>query len=209
MTRPSLRYFYALSACLLAALIPVVVHSYLRVEVNDCKGTLFLPQFTPTSISAQKHDAWMRETFQSSQWNEGSFERDGLRFDYSIIRSYDPKRLYHHPENYFVDRAFWLSRDLEWVPADSGTLPIHRAYYRQTDPAAVVAYLLVYRSAPVASPYWAQLRAAPVLLFRGRYPMTLFFIQAHGSPGRSAEMENIAREWLRSAWENYCSVCIE
>jgi len=211
MSRLSLRYLYPLSACLLLALIPVVVHSYVRIEINDCRGArAFLPQSQLASDFARRPDVWMRERFQSSQWHEESFDRDGLRFDVSIIRSYDAKRLYHRPESSLLERTSVVeSRGIEWVSADSGVLPIHRVYYGKTNPAVLVAYLLVYRSSPVANPYLAQLRAAPVELFSGRYPMTLFFIQAHGSPESLGKMEIVVREWLISAWNNYRCVCID
>jgi hypothetical protein len=209
MTRLSLRYLYPLSACLLLALIPVVVHSYLKVEIDDCKAArVLVPESAQVSHSGGSRDAFMRERFQSSQWHEGSFFSEGQRFDFSIIRSYDAKRLYHRPENSLVEHAFVVqSREIEWVRADFGPLPIHRAYYGDTDPAVLVAYLLVYRSSPVASPYWPQLRAAPVELFTGRRPMTLFLIQAHGSPRSIRKMEEVEREWLLSSWEEYRSAC--
>ena len=208
MIRLSLRYVRPLSACLLLALIPVVVHSYLQIEIDDCKvPRALVPESAQASHSGGSRDALMRQRFQSSQWDEGSFFRDGLRFDFSIIRSYDAKRLYHRPETSLVEHEVVERRGIEWVPADSGALPIHRAYYDDTDPAIVVAYLLVYRSSPVASPYWPHLRAAPVELVSGRRPMTLFFIQARGSPGRLREMEKVEREWLPSSWEKYGSAC--
>lgn len=207
MTRLSRRYVRPLSACLLLALIPVVVHSYFQVEIDDCKAPSALaPESVQASRSGGSRDVWMRQRFQSSQWDEGNFFRDGLRFDFSIIRSYDAKRLYHRPETSLV-HAVVARRGTEWVQADSGALPIHRAYYGDTDPAIVAAYLLVYRSSPVASPYWAHLRAAPVELFSGRRPMTLFLIQARGSPGSLGEMEKVEREWLLSSWEKYRSAC--
>ena len=178
MTRLSLRYVRPLSACLLLALIPVVVHSYFQTEIDDCKSPrAFVPESAQASPSGGSRDGWMRERFQSSQWNEGSFFRDGLRFDFSIIRSYDAKRLYHRPENSLVEHAIVERRGIEWVQAHSGALPIHRAYYGNTDPAILVAYLLVYRSSPIASPYWPQLRAAPVQVFSGLRPMTLFLFR--------------------------------
>lgn len=208
MTRLSLRYVRPLSACLLLALIPVVVHSYLRIEIDDCKVPwAFASESAQASDSGGTRAAWMRERFQSSQWHEGSFFRDGLRFDFSIVHSYDPKRLYHRPENYLVQHAIVKSREIEWVGTNSGALPIHRAYYDSTDPAILVAYLLVYRSSPVASPYWPHLRAASVELFTGRRPMTLFLIQARGSPGSFREMERVGQEWLISSWERYRSAC--
>jgi len=210
MMRLSLRYCYALSACLLVALIPVVVHSYLHLKTDVCKGGRhFIPQSTPASPSEEKRDAWMRETFHSAQWYEGSFVRDELHFDFSVVRSYDAKRLYHRPENYFAERAFVKSRDIEWLPTGSAKVPIHRTYYGNAEPATVVAYLLAYHSSAVANPYLAQLRAAPAELLGGQYPMTLFLIQAHGPPDRFDQMETIAREWLLSAWATYRSTCTD
>jgi hypothetical protein len=186
----------------------VVVHSYLNLEIDDCKAArLLVPQSVPASDSSRKRDAWMRDQFEASQWHEGSFVKDGQRFDFSILRSYDAKRLYHHPENYFANRAFVRERRIEWVSTHSGAVPIHRVYYSDPNAAVLVAYLLVYRSSPVASPYWAQLRAAPVELFSGRTPMTLFLIQARGAPGTFPVMENVGREWLVSSLGNYRSAC--
>jgi hypothetical protein len=208
MTRLSRRYVCPLSASLLLALIPVVVHSYFKVEIDDCKAAWpIVPESAQASHSGGSRDTWMRAIFQSSRWNEGSFFRDGLRFDFSIIRSYDAKRLYHRPETSLVQHANVERRGMDWVKTDSGVLPIHRAYYGETDPAIVAAYLLVYRSSAVASPYWPQLRAAPVQLLSGRRPMTLFFIQARGSPGSLQEVEKVEREWLLSSWETYRSAC--
>jgi len=208
MTKLSLRYVGPLSACLLLALIPVVVHSYIGVQVDDCRNpSALLPQLVAAYGPIAKRDAWVHATFQSAQWQEGSFSQNGLQFDFSIIRSYDAKRLYHRPENSLVEHAFVEQRGIEWVETDAGPLPIHRAYYGDTNPAIAVAYLLVYRSAPIASPYWPQLRAAPVELVTGSRPMTLFLVQARGSPARLEEMETIEREWLLASWRNYRSAC--
>jgi hypothetical protein len=209
MTRLSVKYVRPLSVCFLVALIPVVVHSYFHLEIDDCKTPWTLVSGSaPVTDVGGKRDAFMRDRFQSSQWQEGSFSQDGLRFDFSIIRSYDAKRLYHRPENSLVEHtAIADKRDIEWARTDSDSLPIHRADYGDTDPAILVSYLLVYHSSPIASPYSAQLRAAPVELISGRRPMTLFLIQAHGSPSGLREMEKVEREWLLSSWDKYRSAC--
>ncbi len=209
MIRLSTRYVVPLSICLFVTLIPVVVHSYIRAQVEDCSNSwAFFPGPSHASLAERRRDDWMRDRFQSDQWHEGSFFRVGARFDVSIIRSYDPKRLYHRPENSLVEHAVVKSRKVESVQADSGSLPIHRAYYEDSDPAILAAYVLVYRSAPIADPYWSQLRAAPVELFLGRRPMTLFFIQAHGPRSSLPQMEQVEREWLLTSWQKYCSACI-
>ena len=161
MTRLSQRFLWPLSVCFLVALVPVVVHSYFRLEVEDCNSisALLTQAVTPSPIAGR--DVEIRGRFLTSQWREGTFESDDLRFTFSVIRSYDAKRLYHRPEDVLVEHMTVASQGLELLKTDWGSLPIHRAYYANTDPAIVVSYLLVYHSSPVASPYRAQLRAAP------------------------------------------------
>jgi len=209
MTLLSVKYLRSLSVCFFAALIPVVLHSYFHVKIDDCKApSALISGPASASDNGGKRDAFMRDRFESSQWQEGSFSKDGLQFNFSVVRSYDAKRLYHRPENSFVEHSAIVDRrDLEWVEGNSGKLPIHRAYYGDTDPAILVSYILVYHSSPVASPYSAQLRAAPVELISGPRPMTLFLIQAHGSPTSLQEMEKLEREWLLASWEKYRSAC--
>ena len=209
MTRLSLRYVRPLSVCLLLALIPVVVHSYIQIQIDDCKAPAALVlAFAPASDTGGSREAWMRKHFESSHWQEGSLSRDGLNFDFSIVRSYDVTRLYHRPESSLVEKAIVERREIEWVKTDSGALPIHWAYYGKTEPAILAAYLLVYRSSPIASPYWPHVRAAPSELFTGSRPMTLLLIQARGPRPSLPEMEEVEREWLLSAWDKYRSACM-
>lgn len=201
----SRRYLLPLSACLLVALVPVTIHSYLNFDRDDCSPAVGL---WPSSTGDAKHDAIVREQFQSFQLSQASFVKEGVQFDYSVVRSYDPKRLYHRPENTLVQHdAIVENRAIEWVQTPSGALPIHRAYYGNANRAIVVSYVLVFRSSPVASPYWPHLAAAPVEVFTGRRPMTLFFIKAQGSAGATPEIERAERDWLVAAWQAYRSAC--
>lgn len=205
MTPLSTRYVRPLSFCLLVALIPVAVHSYFHLDRDDCSGTLSL---VPAARSDTTHAAFLQERFDSFQLSEGGFAQDGVHFDYTIIRSYDPKRLYHRPEKSLVLHADVASRSIEWLPASSGPLPIHLAHYREEGQAIAVAYLLVFGSSPVASPYWPHLRAAPFEMFAGRRPMTLVLIQARGFPNDLHNMERVEDEWLVSWWEKYRTACL-
>ncbi len=208
MTRLSHRYMWPLSGCLLLALVPVVVHSYFRVDVEDCNAfSTFLPQFAYVSRGAG-HDAQIKDRFETSEVREGSFSAHALRFDFSVIRTYDAKRLYHRPEDTLVEHSIVATHGIQWAATGSGTVPIQRAYYDPGDPAIVVSYLLVYHSSLVANPYWAQLRAAPAELFTGRHPMTIFLIQARGPQDRLSDMENVEREWLLTSWQKYRSACM-
>lgn len=201
----SRRYLLPLSACLFAALVPVTIHSYLNFDRDDCAdaSALFV-----THAADPKRNALGREQFQSFQMSDGNFIKDGVQFDYSVVRSYDPKRLYHRPENTLVRHdAIVERRGIDWVQTPSGELPIHRAYYDNTNRTIVVSYLLVFRSAPVANPYWPHVSAAPIEVFTGRRPMTLFFIKAEAWPGATHEAEKAEREWLVSAWQAYRNAC--
>lgn len=201
----SRRYLVPLSACLLVALVPVTIHSYLKFDRDDCAAASGL---FAANAGGLKPNVNGREQFQSFQMSDGSFVKDGVQFDYSIVRSYDPKRLYHRPENTLVRHdAIVEKRGIDRVQTPSGELPIHRAYYDQANRAIVVSYLLVFRSSPVASPYWPHLSAAPIEVFTGRLPMTLFFIKAEASPGATQEAEAAEREWLVGSWRAYREAC--
>lgn len=77
----------------------------------------------------------MRKIFQSEQWCEESLEQ-GLRF--SVIRSCDPKKLYHHPEIALVHSEAPDRRTVEWVRDGSEMLPIHRVFYQTGDEGILV-----------------------------------------------------------------------
>ena len=100
------------------------------------------------------------------------------------VRSYDMKRLYHHPELAVTDHEYETGHviqvEQDGVPVDVHVLPGMNK--------GMAAYALVYRGATVASPYLFQLTVAPDLLLGGQRPLTLVFAEdVGGDPSAPAD----------------------
>jgi hypothetical protein len=199
VTPLSRRYIPHLALLSLPVLLPVLVYSYGRVQLSSNQDPPPPCQSFPRPTEGLRARQ-MLEMFQGEQWCEGNIE-GGLSF--SVIRSYDPKKLYHHPEVALMRNAAPNRRTVEWVSDGSGMLPIHRAFYDTGDEGILVAYLLVYHARPVDNPYLAQLESFPIELLKGRSPMTLFFISAQGQHDRLADLESRSKKWLVDAWRGY------
>jgi len=209
MTPLSRRYVPYILACLLPTLIPVLLHSYRGFQVDDCKNPSQLFPASSEGKTDEQPELWMHKEGKGIQWDEGTYASDssGLRLNFVIARSYDPKRLYHRPEIMFVPDTTPDRRRVEWLENPTEKLPIHRAYYEPGKPTIMVAYLLVYNSTPVASPYLAQITAFPFQLVGGSRPMTMFFISARGPTRDFEAMERSGRQWLLACWRRYCATC--
>lgn len=204
MTQLSTRYVPHLLASLLPILLPVGIHSYWGLQVKDCGPALE----APPSSGAEKDENKMREMFAAVQWRRGSLSVDtGVRLDFTIVRSYDLPKLYHHPETGLLRGSTPDRREVEWVPAASERLPVHRAIYPRGESAVMAAYLLVYDGRPIDNPYLAQLASLPAEAIRGNRPMTMFFVSARGSREDFARMEAAGREWLAAEWGKYRGAC--
>lgn len=198
MTRPSTRYAVPIAALATLALIPVVIHGYLGLRVEDCAD--------PAALLPEGNE---RREYELPS------PHGVRRVRHWVGRSYDPKQVYYRPAVRVMHEVRPVAERVEWLEADGEALPIHRVIYGDTAQASrdlsetrvVAAYLLVYRGEPVANPYLAQLGAAPALLLRGRLPMTLFFTGAF-VPAEDVEWaEEQSREWLISSWRAYRTAC--
>jgi len=208
MTPVSRRYVPHLLVVMAPTLMAVLVHSYKGLSVDDCRQPLVLFLNDDHTAARAARDAWMRETFHATEWAEGSFTTEGREGDFGfvIIRSYDPKKLYHRPEHRLA-KVTAARRTIESVTSGAETLPIHVIEYRQGEQPQMAAYLLVYNSRPVANPYWAQLAAIPGQLLTGARPMTLFFISGGGAPVERTAIKDRAKMWLADAWRRYQVAC--
>ena len=102
-------------------------------------------------------------------------------------RSYDAKRLYHHPE-------LAVMRGTETTPAGitraaaRPDVPLHVLTTKKESRKGVAVYALLYDRRFVESPVLFQLRTSAELLVTGRKPMTLFLASdLSGDPARIDE----------------------
>jgi hypothetical protein len=178
--RVSPRFAVPALVAFLLALVPTVVHNYLGLSVDDgVRAAAVAPELpgmlrTPTNRSA----AWARLPFSTDDFVEYAFRTPRGEVRLLVVRSYDAKTLYHHPENVAA-----YGKGLEPVEvtslADAPDVPVHRLVPDPANPDAGERlegrYALLYDGEFVGNPYWAQLVRAPQLLTRGRIPMTLLF----------------------------------
>jgi hypothetical protein len=212
MTRLSSRYVPHIVVILVLAGIPTLLHSWGRFEVEDCANPaalLVVPQAGARRSEGWANARWLERASPTRQWVEGRIPIEGtaLSLETVIVRSYDPKILYHQPELALVRQARSEHANVEWFEHAGERLPIHWPEYDSEPAAVVAAYVLVYRGRPVANPYLAQLLAAPLQVVTGRSPMTLLFVRGAVPVGRRELSESLARKWLASAWDQYRAAC--
>lgn len=203
----SSRYTRPICFSFLPVLAVVVVHSYVGIRSDDCPGSAAVS--AELAAGGSPSSPGMRSVFDAFDWHDGTLAvpQTSSHLKFAVVRSYDPKKLYHHPEVAFVREAAATGRGLDWVTVDGENLPIHRAYYSVKQPAIFVAYVLMYRSQPVSNPYWTQLRSFPAELLTGQRPMTLFFISGTSPESDSEAMQKRAVEWLASSWRKHRASC--
>jgi len=210
--RPPLSQRFALpvAALFAVALLPVAVHSYLRVRQDDCAN----PEALVPAMAGipPERDADMRTKFDVHQWREGRLPPANgspeLRF--AIVRSYDPKQLY-----YRGTRRLWNDVEpgadrIDWLEADGTKLPIVRSKLEGDSRHvrdAVIESFTVYEGEPVESGWRAQLKAAPRQALTGSRPMTLFAIRGDVTPEQKEATEKRVNAWLVDSWRSYQSIC--
>jgi hypothetical protein len=189
-------------------LIPVVVHSYVNLTAEDGVKFSDLCAISGSDQDSESTGRHLKDLFGEVEWCHGSLGTlmPSAPADFWIMRSYDPKKLYHLPDTGLVRGAAPSQRTTEWVHLGDERVPIHRAYYAQEEPAVFAAYLLVYNGEPVGNPYLAQLASFPRQLVRGTSPMNLFFVSARGPHGNLEQMEQVGINWLLQSLERYRSL---
>ncbi len=208
------RYVPHLALLCTLALVPVAVHSYLDLRTDECADPeAFAPERSGGARPADQ-GAFMLRHFDSTAWREGRLRAGarGSELRFALVRSLDPKLVYHRPENVFLSGETPSSHRIDWTETPGGQrLPVHRALYapsRSRRTHGFAAWILLYDGRPVANPVVAQLRAAPGLAFVGRAPMTLAMVWGQIAPGEQSRAEASANERLVRGFEEYRAVCL-
>ena len=170
------RYAPVLCALIAVALVPTLIHSYARVTITDDRSTAVVPTslagFTSTPLG-QENAGWGDRRFASHDWFQRRYVAGSDDVVLTVIRSYDLKRLYHHPEIDVARGTGFLRDEVKRFP-QRPDLPVH-VLYTDTAPDSIAAYVLHFDNRYVEEPIRFQIRTAAELLFSGRKPMTLLF----------------------------------
>ena len=170
------RHLPALAVLLALTAVPTVVHSYLPVTATDGRATARIASRL-NGLDARPTDrslVWLPEAMAVVDYTERRYGPD-LRL--LAVRSYDAKRLYHHPELAIAHGDDYGRARIIRVE-DRPEVPI---YVLKGARDRLSAYTLIYEGHFVADPIAFQLRNVFTLLVRPRQLMTLLFVR--GSPG--------------------------
>jgi hypothetical protein len=189
------------------ALVPTVIHTYLGATSNDGRVTsaisrslLDLPS-EPTS----RRTTWVKEIFDSDDWIERSYGKPGVEpVVLFVARSYDPKRLYHHPELALASGIDWHNRGTKRLTSRPD-IPVHVLQSGREAHTDLAVYSLLYGSRFIENPYLFQLRHAWESLFRSRKPMTLFFVHDPAATPHVPLEEACATQLLFAAIRSFLS----
>ena len=199
----STRYAAATAVLVALALVPTAIHGYLGYRVDDGLRASGVPAVLETLASrpGTRNEGWMRRNFGTSDGIDRWYG-DGERLRLSVVRTYDPKAVYHHPE-------LALSyRDAQFDPGERSALPrrpevpvtVLHGLDRSGD---LVVYALHYGDQFVGNPVAFQLKLAASLLVRGRRPMTLFYVHDHAPAPTSDLAQQPAMRLLEAAIDGF------
>lgn len=173
----SARYAAPVAILIAFSLVPTFVHSYVGATVSDGRLTAAIPPKLAewSSRPSGRKASWFREVLASEDWIERWYSIDGRDVLVVATRSYDPKRLYHHPELALVkgvDFTSLATRRLQQMPH----VPVHVLTSQSEDSRNLLVYALLYEDRFIDSAWLFQIRTAGELLFSRRKPMTLLLV---------------------------------
>lgn len=178
----SSRYALPVALILMLALIPTVIHSYLGLKTDDGLSIKNIKSELDNfnSIPTDRQSGWGEETFGCYDWVERIYtDEQGKSLRLFVGRSYDHKRLYHHPE-----LALSYAKDLRSagqirLPGQPG-IPVN--LLRNETRPNMAAFVLLYDGKFIENPISHQIRGSLKQLISARKPMTLFYIADDNEP---------------------------
>lgn len=179
----SSRYTPSIVLLLLLALVPTIIHSYLKAKTDD---RIVIKSILPdvkgyTSEPFTRHNAeWVKSMFDSEDWIERIYHpKDGKKIRLFITRSYNHKRLYHHPE-LGLSHGNDLKKEGIVFLGEERSIPVH--LLRNSSGLGLVAYALLYDGQFIDNPVSHQLQDSLRQLVSASRPMTLFYVSDITTP---------------------------
>jgi len=179
----STRYAAAVLVLLGLAAVPTVIHSYRDSTVADGRSARAIPMRLAgeTGAPTARRAGWGEDRLGATDWIERRYGSPEVKL--FVGRSFDAKRLYHHPE-LAVDYGQGYQKSEVVRLAGRPDVPVHML--RGTRRLSL--YTLHYDGGYVEDPIRFQLRASFQSLFSRRQAMTLFF--AAQDLGANEEIES-------------------
>ena len=197
----STRYAPLVLAMLLLALVPTVIHSYVRVTIDDGLRAEAIPSTLPgfTASAGRRDPTWGKRRFDSDDWIERRYSTAGDELSLIVVRSFDLKALYHHPELAVAYNTPFSASSVRRF-RQRPDIPV---YVLRGDDGAAGLYALHYDGRFIEHPVWFQIRTAGELLFSGRKAMTLLFVHDTRMPRQADPADTGAARLLFAAIERF------
>lgn len=199
----SSRYALPLTLILMLALIPTVIHSYLGLKTED---GLSVKNIKPVldnfnSVPTNRQPGWGEETFGSEDWVERIYtDEQGKSLRLFVGRSYDHKRLYHHPE-LALSYAKDLSSAGQILLSGQPEIPVN--LLRHETLPNMAAFVLLYDGKFIDNPISHQIGDSLKQLISPGKPMTLFYIADDNEPKNITFAQSPAASLLTKAIKDF------
>ncbi|MDD5578557.1 MAG: hypothetical protein PHY16_04660 [Methylobacter sp.] len=199
----STRYALPVAIILLLALIPTIIHSYLGLMKDDGMSVKNIKPVLGNfaSIPSNRNPGWGEETFDSQDWFERIYkDKQGHLIRLFVARSYDHKRLYHHPE-LALSYAKEFSKNSLTILAGQPEIPVN--VLQNTARSGMAAFALLYEGKFIANPISHQVQDSLNLLVSARKPMTLFYISDDNTSSDIPFNQTLAGALLNNAIRDF------
>ncbi|MFC1630592.1 hypothetical protein ACFL2N_01490 [Pseudomonadota bacterium] len=200
----SSRYVIPVSLLLILALLPTIIHSYLGSEYDDGRSVQTIPRalagFSSEPYLRHK-DQWVKSLYGSEDWIERIYKNDnGEKIRLFAARSYDYKKLYHHPE---LGLSHGSNLNEEGIVMLQGDPEIPVFVLRNNNGHGIVAYALLHEGKFVEEPVSHQINGAFVQIFSPMKAMTLFYVSDTTTPAAEKFIRTPTASLLASAIQSF------
>jgi hypothetical protein len=191
------RYLPATAVLLAFALAPTILHSYVGMKASDGKTSAIIPRnlHGMEGIDTGRSARWVNDQYQAADFIERRYGSDVTLF---VARSYDPKRLYHHPEIGVAYGRRFEPAYVAHVSTTRGPIPVHMLIGED----GLACYALLYDDEFVESPFRFEAAHIFTTLIGPAREMTLFFA---GGSAAAKPTESAAVGILVAAIESFVS----
>lgn len=186
----STRYAAAVLVLLGLAAVPTVIHSYRDSTIADGRSARAIPMRLAgeTGAPTARRAGWGEDRLGATDWTERRYGSPEVKL--FVARSFDPKRLYHHPELAVDYGQSYQGSEVVRLPGRPD-VPVH-LLRGENNSGRLALYVLHSGNGYVEDPIRFQLRSSFELLFGRRTAMTLFFAAQDMAPDQSVEASRAA-----------------
>jgi hypothetical protein len=188
----STRFAVPVAALLALAAVPTVIHSYFDTSVHDGRTARAIPAALAgeEGTDAKRRANWGHDRFASDDWIDRRYSGPP-EVKLVVARSFDAKKLYHHPELAADYGEGYEAAEAIRLPGRSD-IPVYLLRGGRANRERMALYALQYADGYVEDPIRFQLRTSFRSLFSRRMAMTLFFAAQHLPAGTEVHSSRAA-----------------